>query len=644
MNGSVQLPTSNINNIQNIQPTNQITNSEISLFPVGQKIDSKNFVYNDKTILFINSTVNSNINTVKAQYFNPLDTTNWNFEIQSDNLLNGLHSTSDFLSEDLSTYTNMQQSSVKTLGKYNLDIINSGATLTEFFSLTASPYVSVNGVFESTPTYNNVVPKYSSLGSDSFIFSSNYFVKQKNEILIVYLIFTIQNTSSLDVLNTGTSVPIVSVRVLNKVITKEKMANIATSNNSKTKMYDFGSTTLKYSDNTFDSTTSSFFQFNTFPVVLAPGYQKLYGNISLIYVPPVLNGNNYVGQYLNTTGFTIDGNSQPAVNTTDVTPVTNGATNYGHFVAGVSYTSDNAIYIPSTCIYAEVLVKNIWRSPIALYNTYNNFSVNDMYNKIIVLLFGANPNGGTYLVTNTGTPISSIQSYGVTSLGNFMHIMRAIMLFHDGSTAYMDYITNQNVINQVNENLNFTIEPVVLHAVTEGTIVNPNEVCSNPGMSFMFINTKNKIGLTVDPTVQTVFNQNIGTEYLGMNNGVLSSTGTIKYNNSVVNMLTTKNGDLFGNSIYLGMYNGGTYNYNVLIILPEASFNTTPVSSTSNFMTLYSKVNSLFYVTVLAIPPTSTAITNANSTTDNSVYEFSPNVSAVTYNKVNMAVSNNAVV
>ena len=48
----------------------------------------------------------------------------------------------------------------------------------------------------------------------------------------------------------------------------------------------------------------------------------------------------------------------------------NNKTNFGHFVVGVSYSSDYQKYSPNTNIQAEVLIKNIWRSPISIYNSY----------------------------------------------------------------------------------------------------------------------------------------------------------------------------------------------------------------------------------------------------------------------------------
>ena len=192
--GLVQFPSNNVQtNISTTSTTtNTSTSSDFNLFPVGTSIDSKDYIYNGETILYVNSTTNSNLNTVKAEYFDPADANNWNFEIQAESLLNGYCSTSDLMTEDLSSFTNLQPSNSKVTGKYLIDITNTGGALTEFFSLTASPYASVNGVFDTVPTYNNVIPRYSTQGSDNFLFTSNYFVKAKNEILIIYLIFTIQ--------------------------------------------------------------------------------------------------------------------------------------------------------------------------------------------------------------------------------------------------------------------------------------------------------------------------------------------------------------------------------------------------------------------------------------------------------------------
>jgi len=155
-------------------------------------------------------------------------------------------------------------------------------------------------------------------------------------------------------------------------------------------------------------------------------------------------------------------------------------------------------------------------------------------------------------------------------------------------------------------------------------------------MSYMFVNVKNKIGMTVDPTEQIIFNQNIGSSYLGLDKSVLCATGNIKYNNSILHMLNTINNTTFANSLYLGTSTVGANKYNMLIILPEAQFNITPISNTNNFLTVYKSLNSLFYVSVLTIPST----TNNTNSEENSTYEFTPENSVVTYSKVNMSISN----
>ena len=598
----------------------------------------------------VNSSTNSNINTIKAQYFDPLMTNNWNFDMTSQNFLNGVFSSSELLSDITSSYLNLQPLSPSAIGKYTIDILNglsdgSGKS-TEFFSLTSQPYACVAGSYTQgtgIPTYNNVNPSYSTSGTDSFLMTSNYYVQQKNEILIIQLIFTITNTGSLNVNSTPTStnMPLINVQVINKVITKDAQASLASGyDQSKTKVYNSSSYPLSYltGNQTFNPTSSYNSVSNTLPIIFAPGFVKLSATLPVMYIPPVSVDGSYLGQYLNggnfsNAGYTID-SGIPTFNAVDgLTQVASTRpVQYGHFVIGVAYNSDgyNTSYTPSATIYAEYMIKNIWRSPISIFNSYDGVSINDLSNKKVILLFGTNSTGGMYLVINTGTPINVITAFGVTTLNNFMMIMRALRNNYNGDTSYMSYITDQNVINQINSTGNYNITPVQLNKITDGTIMNPQTVKNCPGMSYMLLNTKNSANMSVDITQQNVFNGSLGISYMNMSNVGLCSVGLNKYYNSILKIFSAYNGDLIGNSYYIGQMTGtNNLTYYVLIILPETSFNPNPVSTSNNVMSIFSNVNSPFYITF------------QNST--NGQIQFSPN-SNVNINKLTMSVSNSSVV
>ena len=158
----------------------------------------------------------------------------------------------------------------------------------------------------------------------------------------------------------------------------------------------------------------------------------------------------------------------------------------------------------------------------------------DIINKKVILLFGTNSTGGMYLVINTGTPINAISAFGVTTLNNFMMIMRALRGNYNGDTSYMNYITDQNVINHINSSGNFNITPVQLNKITDGTIMNPPTVKNCPGMSYMLLNTKNSANMSIDTSQQNIFNGTLGISYMNMSNIGLCSIGLNKYYNSLL--------------------------------------------------------------------------------------------------------------
>ena len=127
----------------------------------------------------------------------------------------------------------------------------------------------------------------------------------------------------------------------------------------------------------------------------------------------------------------------------------------------------------------------------------------------VTLLFSRSYNGGLYLVTNTGTPVSLINNYAVTSLRNFMSIMRAIINTYDGSVSIVDYFTNSNVIQSINTGTNYSIQALIMQPLLDGSVVNPPTVLSCPGMNYFLLHSKNSASLSIDPTEQNVFSQDV---------------------------------------------------------------------------------------------------------------------------------------
>ena len=640
-NGMVQIGANN--------NTNNTTQSDTNIFPVGKSIDASSCIYDNQTIVMVNSSVSQSANTIKGTYFDPIMTNGWNFDMGAQSFLNGVFSESALMSESTSSYLNLQPQSPSSLGKYTIDITNGMSdgtgVSTEFFSLTSNPYACVAGSFTNgsgIPTYNNINPNYSNSGSDSFIFTSNYYFQQKNEILMIQLIFTVQNTGSLNVATTSTTLPRVTVLVINKVVTQDAMSGISNGfeHSHKTKTYTSTPYTMDYQSTngppgTFNPQQSYNYIKNTLPIVFAPGFVSLYATLPLSYVPPVMNNSVWYGQYVNTVGngFNII-SGEPTFNTTTGLTAINRSVSYGHFVVAVSYNQDgySNSYVPNGSIYAEYLIRNIWRSPISIFNSYEGASVSDMVSKKVILLFGTTSTGGMFFVMNTGTPINVITGYAVTTLSNFMQIIRALKTNYNGQTSYMSYLTDQNVINQLNASGYFTIVPVQINKITEGTITNPSIVKDSPGMYYMLVNSTNSVNFVVDPSEQNVLNKSIGIDYLNMGtNCTLMTTGVCRYNNSNLKIEQIQNGDLLGNSFFMGLRKGSSggsasSTYFVQVILPETLFNGKPIQMGPNQMGVFANVNSPFYIKL-----------NGSAAT-----QFSPD-SNLSGNRVTLSVSNTQV-
>ena len=670
-----------LNNTTTTTAAKTTITTDCDIFPVGTSINPTNFVYDGQTILMINSTINPNANVVRAQYFDPVtgqvpplsssgtfypDFSNWNYDLVSTSYLNGAYSSSALLAEPTYLYSNLQPIS-NSLGQYTLDIENGGeqtvngnSTNTMFFSLTSLPYVCYEGNFYNTPSISNVYPGYTSNNSDNFLFTSNYYVQQKNEIIIVQLVFTVSNTNALNALNTNvgysTGSPTVSVTVYNKIISKDALANLSSGSStdgSKTKVYSAGPVPLQYTQpgTPFSPQSSSYSINNNVPIIIAPGYQKQYATIPLIYIAPVYDNTStmqWYARYLNegnssspsAPGYQISSNLIN-INTSNVTTVSDRPCSYGHFVVGVSYSADYAVFQPGSFINAEILIRNIWRSPIAVYQSYAAYSTNDMATRQVVLLFGKTPNGATYLVTNTGTPISSIDNYAVTSLRNFMSIMRAVVATFDGSIPLVDYFINPNVVQNLNSTaLSYNINVLTLQPLLDGAIMNPASVLNCPNMWYLLIKSPNSVNIAVDPTNQLVFGQSIGYNYFGLTNSVLCCTGDARYYSSDLNMLAVNDGQLFANSIFAGLNTINGQQFYTLMILPEALFNGNPQSTSNNVFAIYSAVSTLFYIITSAnsssqfVPASASVTSSGTSTSSGSTFAITP-----TYNLSKLILS-----
>ena len=223
-----------------------------------------------------------------------------------------------------------------------------------------------------------------------------------------------------------------------------------------------------------------------------------------------------------------------------------------------------------------------------------------MATRQVIVLFGAGINGGAFLVTNTGTPISLINNYAVTSLRNFMSIMRAIINTYDGSVSIVDYFTNSNVIQSINMDTNYNIQPLIMQPLLDGSIVNPPSVLTCPGMNYFLLHGKNSASLSIEPSEQNVFSQEISlnnnnVSYMGQPGSMLCSLGNFKYGTSEIKTLTTKNLNVFGDAIYLGTKSFNNQPYFCVLILPETLFNINQPLPVPN-VSIFSTSTSLFYV------------------------------------------------
>jgi hypothetical protein len=637
-NSSSSSSSSTSNTSSSSSTTSKTITTDFDIFGVGDEINTSNYVYDGQTTLLVNSSSSQGSTTVLGTYFNPSESNTFNWNLTSNSNLSCSAATNALLNIDYTTMQNIIPIG-SSIPQYNIDLLNTGNTTvdtnnssfnTVTMALLSNTYTTTGGLFKDNKTPTNTQPNYpSNSNCSSYLFTGNYYFPQTSDIVIVYMIYTINGTDLTAYESAGTS-PTVSVMIYNRVISRDDLSK----GNSVGKLYTAGPLTLSYgvTSNTFDSSTFYSSSSNTnIPIIIADNCQKIYATISLAYLPEsTSSGTN--GYYLEQ-GVLSGSNPQTSSGlglqiidkvsgmTTFPAEVVSGPfTTNGHFVVGLTYPQGSVTY-PGTNVYCDLLIKNIWRSPISIYNTYSSYSVSDMAVKQVVVLFGKTSSGATFLVTNSGTPISSITSYAVTSLSNFIGLMNSVILNYDSTLSFVSFFTDPSVVSSNNE-LSISNNAVLqTQSLLNGSIINPNTVFNSPNMWYMLLQKSNSANLSVDPTSQIIFN-NDGINYFDLQNSSLCCTGKVNYSNSILNILTVNSQFLFANSIYSGeiTINGQTF-YN-LVILPEAQFNGAPTTNTGN-LSIYAINNSPFY--------TSTSSTSQSST------RFDTNA---TTSKITMTVSN----
>ena len=607
--------------------SNTTITTDFDIFGVGDGINTSNYVYDGQTILLVNSTSSQGSSTVKGQYFDPTNSTTFSWGMQYQSNLNCSATSQALLNTN---YTVMQN--IVPLGsnvpQYTINLLNTDSTTvdnsgdsyaTTTMALLYDPYTTTNGLFNGGAP-GNTQPSYpSNSNCASYMFTGNYYFPQTSDIVIVYMVYTINNTDALSSANNSTTptTPTVSVMIYNRVISKEALSRGETAG----KLYTAGPMNLGFvsSGATFDAGSSSSGQNNNIPIIIADNCQKIYATLDLTYIT---YGDNVGGFYLNDSSGTgsetglglniVDGNVvRPVPNTTNVSETTSNLSTSGHFVVGLTYPSGTTTY-PGANVYCNLLIKNIWRSPVSVYNTYSSYSVSDMATKQVVVLFGKSSSGATFLVTNSGTPISSITSYAVTSLSNFIGLMNSVMSNFDSTSSLVSFFTDPATVSSNDTGSGATNVALQPQSLLSGSIVNPDSVTNSPNMWYMLLQTSNSANMSVDPTSQSLFNSDSVT-YFDLQNSSLCGTGTVNYSNSILNILTANASFLFANSIFSGQTTINNQTFYNLVILPEAQFNGAPTTNEGN-LSIYAVNNSPFYTSTSSSSNTSTRFDTSSST------------------------------
>ena len=557
--------------------------------PQNQIVNITNYMYDEQTILYINS---GSQNYSTGVYFDPSQVNNsWNYSLGNpNNLLAGQTSLMSTYDNNLQNFQNLQTFGVKADGTYSLDITNGQQSTTN----TNPLFYAIGASYTSQSSQFNTVPNYNQSNTSNYLMNAQYMFVTQQDILIISLTTTINGTDSLYVGNSGK--PLLFVKVTNKVYSKEALQN---GSSSAAKIYEH-SMGLKYTNSTtFDNSVSSNNMNQPIPLIFAPGFINTYCYVSVLYVPPVLDSLEYYGQYLPSNGFVFTNGANNYDTSTFVE--TTQKTRYGYFVLGFAYQFGDlySTYLPSG-IQQEVITTNIWRSPISLYNAYKNYSVLDSNGLNVTLLFGKTYNGALFLVTNTGTPISSVTAFGYTSLSNFISIMQAFCREYNNTSSLVDYFTDPFTITQLKLK-GYDVSLVILQPVIDAInkIKNPSSVDTLPNMNYIFVHQPNSVNITIDPSLQTVINQTTGQNYFGLSNSLLYALGSNLYTSSKLDILSTFNNTLFGNTLYLGLQDINGSLYHVNIATPESGFRPNYNADDANCFNIYATPNTAYYVSNL---------------------------------------------
>lgn len=567
--------------------TTTTTQADCNIFPAPQNQiqNISNYIYDEQTILYLNS---GSQNYTTGTYFNNTQVdSSWNYSVNnSNNLLAGQTALMNLYGNNLQSYQNFNTFGGLPQASYNIDFTNGNSSNGLFFAVGGS-YTN------STSSGWNTVPSYSNTGTSSYLLVGNYMFQTQQDILTINVSIVINGTDALYTGNTGN--PRLSAKVVNIVNSQSSLANGGTSG---AKYYE-QIVPLKYSSNTeFDNTVTTQYLHNSVPLVFAPNFIPVCADMSLLYIPPV----NGFGQYLPGVPGTVT-NGYPFVSgqnnfDTSTFVQTSQPSDAGYFVIGMAYTYGNSYspYLVSG-IQEEVVTTNIWRSPISLYNSYKNYSVLDASGLQVTLLFGKTANGGLFLVTNTGTPISSITAYGFTPLTNFINIMQAFFAEYNNTSSLVNYFIDPFTIAQ-NKMKGYNVSLVQLQAVIDSLnkIKNPSSIETLPNINYFIVHQNNSSNISIDPSLQNVINQTTGQNYFGLTNTALYALGDNFYANSRLDILSTSNHTLFGNSIFIGTQTINNAVYYISMVLPESSFRPNYSSVSADTLNIYATHDTSYYV------------------------------------------------
>jgi hypothetical protein len=635
---SVQTNTSSSstgNTTSSSTSSNTTITTDFDIFGVGNGINTSNYVYDGQTVLLVNSTSSQGTSSVKGTFFDPTQSSNVSWTLSANSNMSCNIASQALLNTNYDVMQNVLPIGL-SVPTYTLDLLNTGVNTntnttsndssgnnyyTTTMALLANTYSTTTGVFNGGLAPTNTEPSYpTNSNSASYMFTGNYYFTQTTDIVIAYMVYTINGTDLLSNTALGQGTPTLSVMVYNRVISKESIAKGDVSG----KLYTAGPISLSFMPPSTSFSNNASYQNTTnfnIPIIIADNCQKIYGTISVAYVPYSDGFESNGGYYLNRAGYNysngvltpeeypglaiIGGATQ--MNTTIGEGIVNigtgNVTTSGHFVVGLTYPIGNINYAGIN-IYCDLLIKNIWRSPVSIYNTYSSYSISDLAVKQVVLLFGKSSNGATFLVTNSGTPINIITSYAVTSLSNFIGLMNSVISNFNSTSSLVSFFTDSSTVSTNNDELGLNNVALKTQSLLSGSIINPDSVAKSPNMWYMLLQTTNSANLSVDPTSQKLFNNDIG-NYFDLQNSSLCSLGTVNYSGSKLNILTAGSSYLFANSIFCGQTTINNQTFYNLVILPEAQFNGAPTTNAGN-ISIYAVNNTSFYTATSSTAKSST--------------------------------------